>query len=171
MAKYYDHIKILIKALLVILICFIISQKVRYLYANNVMLIAPLVLINNLDTGNKRYDYTTLLIINIIYFLFNPVNVILQLLIIIVTIILYRYIINVEITETATANLTAYIVIIASFVVAYFFCATLINNQEFVLNNIAITRILLNIFVNLGLFYLGKTKYFVYKKSKRLTFE
>lgn len=171
MAKYYDHIKILIKALLVILICFIISQKVSFLYANNVMLIAPLILINNLDTGNKRYDYITLLLINIIYFLFNPVNIILQLLIIIVSLTLYRYIINVEITETGTANLTVYIVIITSFVVAYFFCATLINNQEFVLNNIVITRILLNIFVNLGLFYLGKTKYFKYKKSKRLTFD
>ena len=64
MAKYYDHIKILIKALLVILICFIISQKVRSLYANNVMLIAPLVLINNLDMDAilVRYEFDNLII-------------------------------------------------------------------------------------------------------------
>lgn len=171
MRKYYNHLLIILKALMVILICFIISQKVSYIYANNIMLIAPLIMINNLNTDHKKYDYISLLIVNGLYFIFNPVNIILQLLILLVTIALYRYIINVEITETGTVNLTAYIVIISTFVVSYFFVVTLINQQRFVLNYITISRILLNIFVNLGLLYIGKMDFFRYKKSKRLTFD
>ena len=122
------------------------------------MLLIPFVFIAETRSKNKTDEMINLTIISVIYLLFNPVNILLQLWLIIGVLVFYLYFDKREIRESKISNFSNIVVLSAIFVAGYYLLTTNINHQSIALDLRVLMTLIgnivsLTIMVYIGLIY------------------
>lgn len=137
------------------LLVLIISQYIPLIYNNHTMFLIPFMYVGIVRSKNSTNDIVSLLVISCLYLILNPVNILLQITLMLGVIGLYFYFLHREIRESQIGNLVNIFIYISLFVVVYYVISVIINNQNFNFSLSLLAQVLGNIFINVLLVYCG----------------
>lgn len=133
----------------------IITNTFSFFFLNHIMLLIPFLFVAETRSKNKTDEMINLTIISVIYLLFNPVNILLQLWLIIGVLGFYLYFTKHEIRESKISNLSNIIVLSAIFVAGYYLLTTIINHQSLALDLRVLMTLIGNIVSLVIMVYIG----------------
>lgn len=153
------YLKLYYKSLLLSIVlafgALIITNTFPFFFLNHIMLLIPFLFVTETRSENKTDDMINLTIISVIYLLFNPVNILLQLWLIISVLGFYLYFAKREIRESKISNLSNIIVLSAFFVAGYYLLTTIINHQSIALDLRVLMTLIGNIVSLVIMVYIG----------------
>lgn len=153
------YLKLYYKPLLLSIIlafgALIITNTFSFFFLNHIMLLIPFVFIAETRSKNKTDEMINLTIISVIYLLFNPVNILLQLWLIIGVLVFYLYFDKREIRESKISNFSNIVVLSAIFVAGYYLLTTNINHQSIALDLRVLMTLIGNIVSLTIMVYIG----------------
>lgn len=157
--------KLIIISCLLIIIATILDGCIPFFQMHNLILFIPICFVPWLDNEYDENNILTLLIIVMIYLIFNPVNMLLQIWIMIFSVLLYQTIHIRELTDTKLMKFAMLITGSFIFVIVYTLLTCLVNGQNFTINLVQITNILYNALCLLVLYYIAD--FIKFKNSTR----
>lgn len=133
----------------------IVTNTFSFFFLNHIMLLIPFLFVTETRSNNKTDEMINLTIISVIYLLFNPVNILLQLWLIIGVLGFYLYFAKREIRESKISNLSNIIVLSAIFIGGYYLLTTIINHQRLALDLRVIMTLIGNVVSLIIMVYIG----------------